>query len=196
MVNFNTAAGCFLASALFAMVVGKVSNALVDPHHLEKPAIAVSDAEPEAAGPAKPAELPPIAPMLAKANVDHGKQLYQKLCTTCHTDEKGGPNKIGPNLWGVVGRKKGSHPGFSYSSGVEAKGGEWTYEDLNHWLLKPSAFIKGTKMAFAGLPKEQERADLIGYLRTMNDNPPPLPDATEAPAAAPENKPQGQPEKK
>lgn len=192
MVNFNTAAGCFLASALFAMVVGKVSNALVDPHHLEKPAIAVSEAAPEPSGPAAPAEVQPIGPMLAKANVDHGKQLYQKLCTSCHTDEKGGPNKIGPNLWDIVGRKRGSHPGFSYSSGMEAKGGEWSYEDLNHWLLKPSAFIKGTKMAFAGLPKEQERADVIAYLRTMNDNPPPLPEAK------PENKPepQGQPEKK
>src|SRR6185312_6794889 len=125
-----------------------------------------------------PAELPPIAPMLAKANADHGKQLYTKLCTTCHTDDKGGANKVGPNLWNVVGGKRGSHAGFSYSSGMEAKGGEWSYEDLNHWLLKPSAFIKGTKMAFAGLPKEQERADVIAYLRTMNDNPPPLPDAT------------------
>ena len=196
MASFNTVAGCVLASALFAMVVGKVSNALVDPHHLEKPAIAVSDAEPEPAAGAKPAEVPPIAPMLAKANADHGKQLYTKLCTTCHTDDKGGPNKVGPNLWDIVGRKKGSHPGFSYSSGVEAKGGDWSYEDLNHWLLKPSAFIKGTKMAFVGLPKEQERADVIAYLRTMNDNPPPLPDPNAAPAAAPENKPAGQPEKK
>ena len=198
MASFNTAAGCFLASALFAMVVGKVSNALVDPHHLEKPAIAVSDAEPEPAAGAKPAEVPPIAPMLAKANADHGKQLYTKLCTTCHTDDKGGPNKVGPNLWDIVGRKKGSHPGFSYSSGVEAKGGDWSYEDLNHWLLKPSAFIKGTKMAFVGLPKEQERADVIAYLRTMNDSPPPLPDPTAAPApeSKPENKPAAPPEKK
>ncbi|HKV16996.1 MAG TPA: cytochrome c family protein, partial [Reyranella sp.] len=92
----------------------------------------------------------------------------------------------------------GSHPGFSYSSGMEAKGGDWTYEDLNHWLHKPSSFIKGTKMSFVGLPKEKERADVIAYLRTMNDNPPPLPEAKpEAkPESKPENKPQGQPEKK
>jgi cytochrome c len=200
MVNFNTAAGCFLASALFAMVVGKVSNALVEPEHLAKPAIAVSEAAPEpaAGGAAAPAELPPIGPMLASADAKEGEKLYKKLCTACHTDEKGGPNKIGPNLWDIVGRKKGSHPGFSYSSGMEAKGGDWTYEDLNHWLHKPSSFIKGTKMSFVGLPKEQERADVIAYLRTMNDNPPPLPEAKpEAkPESKPENKPQGQPEKK
>lgn len=194
MVNFNTAAGCFLASALFAMVVGKVSNVLVEPHHLEKPAIAVAEATPEATAASAPKGPEPIEPLLASANVDHGKQIFQKDCTSCHTDDKGGANKVGPNLWDIVGRKKGSHPGFSYSSGVEAKGGEWTYEDLNHWLFKPSAFIKGTKMAFAGLPKTQDRADIIAYLRTMNDNPPPLPAAK--PENKPENKPQGEPEKK
>lgn len=178
MVNFNTAAGCFLASALFAMVVGKVSNALVEPHHLEKPAIAVAESAPAATGaPAPSHELAPISPLLASANVDAGKATFTKICTACHTDDKGGPNKVGPNLWNIVGRKKGSHPGFSYSSGMEAKGGDWTYEDINHMVFKPSAFIKGTKMAFAGLPKEQDRANLIAYLRTMNDNPPPLPAA-------------------
>jgi len=87
MANFNTVAGCFLASALFALVVGKVSNAVVDPHHLEKPAIAVSDEAPAEAAPAggAPAELAPIGPKLASANVDNGKALFQKLCFTCHT---------------------------------------------------------------------------------------------------------------
>src|SRR6185369_12095401 len=86
MVNFNTVAGCFLASALFAMVVGKVSNAVVDPHHLAKPALAVTDAAPEAASGAPAAvELPPISPKLAGASVDNGKALFAKLCFTCHT---------------------------------------------------------------------------------------------------------------
>jgi cytochrome c len=176
MANFNTVAGCFLASALFAMVVGKVSNAVVEPHHLEKPAIAVSDSAPtETANASAAAELPPIGPKLASANVDNGKALFQKLCFTCHTIDKGGPNKVGPNQWNVVGRKKGSHEGFSYSSAMEKMGGEWTYEDIDHMIYKPQAYVKGTKMAFAGLPKEQDRADIIAYLRTMNDNPPPLP---------------------
>jgi len=176
MASFNTMAGCFLASALFAMVVGKVSNALVSTHPLAKPAIAVADAAPETASAAAPAaELPPIGPKLKDANVDKGKALFAQQCLTCHTIDKGGVNKVGPNQWDIVGRKKASHEGFSYSSALQAKGGEWTYEDINHMIFKPQAFVRGTKMAFAGLPKEQDRADLIAYLRTMNDNPPPLP---------------------
>lgn len=176
MASFNTVAGCVLASALFAMVVGKVSNAVVHPHHLEKPVLAVADEAPQAAVAAAPAqELPPIGPKLASANVEAGKAIFMKQCFTCHTIDKGGPNKVGPNQWDIVGRKKASHEGFSYSSALQAKGGEWTYEDINHMIFKPQAFVRGTKMAFAGLPKEQDRADLIAYLRTMNDNPPPLP---------------------
>jgi len=175
MASFNTMAGCFLASALFAMVVGKVSNALVSVHPLEKPAIAVAEAAPEAAG-AKPAELPPIGPKLKDANVQHGEALFKQQCFTCHTIDKGGVNKVGPNQWDILGRKKASHEGFSYSSALQAKGGEWSYEDINHMIFKPQAFVRGTKMAFAGLAKEQDRADVIAYLRTMHDDPkPPLP---------------------
>ena len=176
MANFNTVAGCFLASALFAMVVGKVSNALVAVHPLEKPAIAVADVAPtEQASAAPSAELPAIGPKLKDANADRGKQLFQQQCFTCHTVDKGGPNKVGPNQWDLVGRKKASEAGFSYSSALQSKGGEWTYEDINHMIFKPQAFVRGTKMAFVGLPKEQDRADIIAFLRTMNDNPPPLP---------------------
>lgn len=176
MASFNTVAGCILASALFAMVVGKVSNAVVHPHRLDKPAIAVADEAPTQTAAAAPAaELPPIGPLLAKANVEAGKALYMKQCFTCHTIDKGGANKVGPNQWGIVGRKKASHEGFSYSSALQAKGGVWTYEDIDHMIFKPQAFVRGTKMAFAGMPKEQERADLIAYLRTMADTPEPLP---------------------
>ncbi|CAN5665245.1 cytochrome c family protein [soil metagenome] len=176
MASFNTVAGCVLASALFAMVVGKVSNALVHPHKLEKPAIAVSDDAPVQTAAAQPAQdLAPIGPKLASANVDAGKALFQKQCSTCHTIDKGGANKVGPNQWGVVGRKKGSHEGFSYSSGLQAMGGDWSYEDINHMIFKPTAYVKGTKMAFAGLSKESERADIIAYLRTMSDSPAPMP---------------------
>jgi cytochrome c len=175
MASFNTMAGCFLASALFAMVVGKVSNALVSVHEPEKPAIAVSEAAPEAAG-EKPAELPPIGPKLKDANVDRGKQIFQQQCFTCHSIEKGGPNKVGPNQWDLVGRKKATEEGFSYSSAVQKLGGDWNYEDINHMIFKPQQFARGTKMAFVGLPKEQDRADVIAYLRTMHDQPlPPLP---------------------
>jgi len=175
MANFNTVAGCVLASALFAMVVGKVSNAVVHPHKLDKPAIAVVDEAPTAVAAAPAAELAPIGPKLAGANVEAGKAIYMKQCFTCHTIDKGGANKVGPNQWNIVDRKKASHEGFSYSSALQAKGGEWTYEDLNHMIFKPQAYVRGTKMAFVGLPKEQERADLIAYMRTMSDAPKPLP---------------------
>jgi len=175
MASFNTVAGCVLASALFAMVVGKVSNAVVHPHKLDKPAIAVADEAPTAVAAAPAAELAPIGPKLASANVDAGKAVFMKQCFTCHTVDKGGANKVGPNLWDIVGRKKASHPGFSYSSALTAKGGDWSYEDINHMIFKPLTYVKGTKMAFAGLPKEQERADVIAYLRTMADTPKPLP---------------------
>ena len=89
--------------------------------------------------------------------------------------DKGGANKVGPNLWNIVDRKKASHEGFSYSSGLQAKGGDWTYEDINHMIFKPQGYVRGTKMAFAGLVKEQDRADVIAYLRTMSDSPAPLP---------------------
>src|SRR5258708_1661963 len=176
MASFNTIAGCVLASALFAMVGGRVPHAWAHPHKPDRPAPAVTDEatmEPAAAAPAE--ELPPIGPKLAGANVEAGKAIFMKQCFTCHTIDKGGPNKVGPNQWGVVGRKKAGHEGFSYSSALQAKGGEWTYEDINHMIYKPQAFVRGTKMAFAGLPKEQDRADVIAYLRTMSDNPPPLP---------------------
>jgi cytochrome c len=176
MANFNTVAGCVLASALFAMVVGKVSNAVVHPHMPEKPAIAVTDAEPASATAAAPAaELPPIGPKLKDANVEKGKALFQQQCFSCHTIDKGGANKVGPNQWDIVGRKKASHEGFSYSSAMQAKGGDWSYEDINHMVFKPQAYVRGTKMAYVGMSKEQDRADLIAYLRTMNDKPPPLP---------------------
>jgi cytochrome c len=176
MASFNTVAGCVLASALFAMVVGEIANAVVHPHKLEKPALAVVDEAPTTETAAAPAEaLPPIGPLLAGANVEAGKAIFMKQCFTCHTIDKGGPNKVGPNQWDIVGRKKASHEGFSYSSALQAKGGDWTYEDIDHMIFKPQAFARGTKMAFAGLAKAQDRADVIAYLRTMNDNPPPLP---------------------
>ena len=176
MASFNTMAGCFLAAALFAMVCGKVSNALVHPHMPAKPALNVPEGGAATAVAAAPAELAPIGPKLKDANVEKGKALYPQQCFVCHTIDKGGANKVGPNQWAVVGRKKASHEGFSYSSALQAKGGEWSYEDLNHMIFKPQAFVKGTKMAFAGIPKEQDRADIIAYLRTMHDQPlPPLP---------------------
>jgi cytochrome c len=102
---------------------------------------------------------------------------------TCHTLEKDGPNKVGPNLWGVVDRPRASHPGFDYSAAMKGKGGKWTFDKLDKFLAHPQGYIPGTKMTFSGIQNADQRANLIACLRTRSDNPVPLPEAA-APASA------------
>ncbi len=115
-----------------------------------------------------------VAEALPKANLDNGKDIFKK-CTSCHTADKGGKALQGPNLWGIVGRAKGSVAGFGYSEPMKAKGGEWSYEHLAQFINNPKGFVAGTKMVFAGLAAPSDVADLLGYLRTMADTPAPLP---------------------
>ena len=110
----------------------------------------------------------------AKADAKKGAP-DAKICTTCHTFEKGGAAKIGPPLWGVVGRPIASVPGFAYSDSVKALGGDWTYEKLNDWIKDPRAIASGTKMAFPGEKEAQHRADILAYLQTVSDAPVPFP---------------------
>lgn len=131
-------------------------------------------AAPSGAAQAKDAPIEDIKPLLASAPVDQGETLFKK-CTACHTGEKGGANKVGPNLWNVVGDPKAAHSGFSYSEALKKVGGDWSYDDLNHFIASPKSFAPGTKMTFAGLKKTEERAALIAYLRTLDDSPAPLP---------------------
>ena len=116
----------------------------------------------------------PVAALLATADAGAGKKLTKK-CAACHSFGQGGKNKIGPALWNTVGAKKGGREGFSYSKGLAEKGGTWTYGDLDAFLTAPKAFVPGTKMLFAGLKKPQDRANLILYLRSLSDQPKPLP---------------------
>ncbi len=141
----------------------------------------------EAAGGAPAVPGAEILPALAKADPKRG-EADVALCKVCHSFDKGAPSPIGPNLYGVVGRKIASAEGFSYSPALKAKAseGDWTFEHLDQWLTNPQAFASGTTMAFPGLPDLQKRADVIDFLRTKSDNPVPLPAAAEEkPAEAP-----------
>lgn len=177
--ELNKVAGAVLAAGLFMMVVGKIAHGLIEPEPPLKPVFAA--VEPSTAGaagaaaPAADAAPEPVGPLLAAADPKKGEADFNKRCSTCHTTVKGGPNKTGPDLWNIVGRARASHEGFTYSSAMQAKGGNWDYETINEFITKPQGFVKGTKMAFAGLPNAKERADIIAFLRTQNDSPPPLP---------------------
>ncbi len=109
-------------------------------------------------------EVADIAALIDNADVNVGSRIAKK-CAACHTFEKGGVNKIGPNLFGIIGRKKGSLPGFSYSEAMVKKGGVWTIQDINQFITKPKDYLPGTKMAFAGLKNAKDRANVIAYLK-------------------------------
>ena len=115
-----------------------------------------------------------ISALLALGAVDEGKKIFKK-CAACHSINQDGGNKIGPALYAIVGRAVGSVSDYKYSKALASYGKEWTFEELNGFLLKPSKWIKGNKMGFAGLKKDKERASVILYLNSMSDNPLPTP---------------------
>ncbi|MEX2452027.1 MAG: cytochrome c family protein [Rhodospirillales bacterium] len=154
-----------------------IGNVTVHAEAPKKPAIEIAGLPAEGAGEAadsKPAEPEDALTLLAKADAQAGAKVFNK-CKACHTTEKGGPNRVGPNLWNVVGNKIATHEGYSYSGALKEKGGEWTYKNLDAFIASPRAFAKGTKMTFAGVKKASERAAVIVYLRSLSDSPKPLP---------------------
>lgn len=163
-----------LCAGIVAMLAGFVAKHLVHPTHLEKDAVAVeSAAGPAAGGAGKVAMAEPIVSMIVAADVERGKAVA-KACAACHNFEQGGPNGVGPNLFGVVGNKKQSHPGFAYSGTLDKHGGDtWTYHELNKFIWKPKAYDPDTKMNFIGIKKPEDRAAVIAYLRTLGDKPAP-----------------------
>jgi cytochrome c len=133
-------------------------------------------AAPAAGAPAAPAGAEPLPVLLAKADPAAGqKSTLQLGCIACHSFNEGGKNGLGPNLYGVVGRPQASHEGFTYSAALKAKGGDWTFDNINTWLTKPAAYAPGTKMSFAGIADPQVRANVIAYLRTLSATPVELP---------------------
>jgi cytochrome c len=177
--EINKILGAVLAACLVLLVTSFVAKAKFAPEMPAKPGFVIAVKETTAgAKEAAPAQSEPIEKLLQTASVEKG-QAAAKVCQTCHTLEKGGPNRIGPNLWGIVGDKRGEgRNGFNFSAAMKAKGGTWTYDDLNKFLTNPKAFIPGTAMGFAGIQKDSQRADVIAYLRTLSDNPEPLPTAS------------------
>ena len=150
---------------------------LYHPHELEEPVYRVEAAATEAGG----GEAAPAAGSAADrraAGLGQRRERREgaKKCAACHSFDKGGANKVGPDLWGVVNRPIASHEGFSYSEALAGKSGDaWDYDHLNEFLTSPKAYAPGTKMSFAGISKDTERADVIAYLRTLADEPAPLP---------------------
>lgn len=185
-----------LGTCFVVFSVGLVSDALFASPAPEKPGYAIEATEPAEGGGAGPAvEAKPIADLLASANVEQGAAVFKK-CQACHSGEKGGPNKVGPDLWDIVERPVAAHEGFAYSAGMKdfSKGGaeKWTYDNINHFITSPKKFVKGTAMGFAGLPKDEDRANVIAYLRTLSDSPKPLPTrGAAADATAPANPAEG-----
>jgi len=188
--EFNRVALTALGSILFAMLLVAFSNLIFSPHIPSKPGYALPTGTTEqaatAAAPAAPAG-PPLPVLLAKADPKKGEQDVH-VCMTCHNFEKGAGPKVGPPLWGVVGRPVASIAGFSYSDSLKKVGGDWTYDKLNEMIDNPKSVAPGTKMSFAGEKEATKRADILAYLQTRSEKPVPFPKETAAapaPAAAP-----------
>lgn len=182
--ELNKIIGALLGVVFIILSVNLVSDAIFSSPAPEQPgyAIAVPEGgEQQASQEAAPEES--VLPLLASADVSAGQSVF-KRCQACHTSEKGGPNKVGPNLWGVVDRPIASHEGFSYSGAMKefSEGGQkhWTYENLDHFLTSPKKLVPGTAMSFAGLSKVEDRANVIAFLRTQADQEVPLPEAEPA----------------
>lgn len=173
----NKIAGAILGMATLAMGIGFFSGALVSPKPIVKAGYELPDDSGAASGGGAPAaaeKAEPIAKRLAAADAKKGETAAKK-CVSCHSFSNDGKNGTGPGLWNVVNRELGKHAGFKYSGGMTAKGGKWDYEALDTFLTKPKDYVNGTSMGFAGVPRGDERANIIAYLRSLSDNPAPMP---------------------
>jgi cytochrome c len=172
--EFNKIAGAVLGALLFAVALVNFSDILFSHAKAARPGYDLPIAEGAATEAPAAVAVAPIGVRLASADPKKG-EAATKPCQACHNFEKGAGAKVGPPLYGVVDRPKGSIAGFSYSDALKAKGGDWTYADLDEFLANPKADISGTKMAFAGEKDPGKRADIIDYLHTLAENPVPLP---------------------
>lgn len=186
--EWNKIAGAVLGTLIFILAIKFTSEALFEPEKPLKEAYHVEGVVETASsgGPAAPVEeaIPDFGTVLPAADATAGKAVSAK-CEQCHDISKGGPNKIGPELWNLIGRARATEPGFSYSSAMNSDHAPWTYELLFKYLKSPQAVVPGTKMSFAGLRSATDRVNLFAFLRTQEDTPAPVPPPAPAkPAAA------------
>ena len=177
--ELNKIIGAVLLTALIIIGIGKFTDILF---HVEKPkesaykveGLEVASTTTSGQEAAKVVEAVDIKALLAMGDLAHGEKVFKK-CTACHMIAAGGKNMIGPNLWSVIGRQAGIVSDYKYSKAMVAYGKEWTFEEMNSYLIKPQTYVKGTKMAFAGLRKEKDRASVILYMNSKSDSPKALP---------------------
>ena len=178
--ELNKIIAAVLLTALIVIGIGKFADVLF---YIEKPKESaykieglevVTTSASSTGAEDKAIEVVDIKQLLAMGDLNHGEKIFKK-CSACHQIASGGKNMIGPNLWSVIGRTAGSVSDYKYSKAMLAYGKEWTFEEMNNYLIKPQAYVKGTKMAFAGLRKEKDRASVILYMNSKNNNPKALP---------------------
>ena len=176
--ELNKIIAAVLMTALIVIGINKLADSIF---HVENPKISAYKVEgvelassTEITAKIKKVVQLDIKEILALGDATHGEKVFKK-CSACHIVAKGGKNLIGPALYGVVGRATASIPDYAYSSALKAHGKNWSFEELNAFLLKPRSYIKGTKMAYAGLRKDKDRASVILYLNNQSDSPLPRP---------------------
>jgi cytochrome c len=175
--ELNKIIAAILMVALLVIGLGKIADSVFYVKKPKKPGYQVeveSQLTSVTSEVAKVVEKIDIAAIMALGDVTSGEKIFKK-CAACHSINKGGKNKIGPALYNVVGRAVGGVDNYKYSKALASYGKEWTFEELNGFLLKPASYIKGTKMSYAGLRKEKDRASIIKYLNQNGDSPKPLP---------------------
>lgn len=179
-IELNKIAAAVLLAGIIAMVSGLIAEGLYHKGGEEKRGFQIEGVETAATGgeaPAAAAAPVDITPFLATADLALGQKLLAR-CTACHAFEAGKPNGVGPNQHNLMGRKIGTHEGFAFSDAMKNHGGSWGFQELSDFLASPQKFVPGTRMAFAGLKKPEERAALIAYInKTFNDTPLPVPAA-------------------
>ena len=172
--EINKIVAALIVVFLLVFGIGKISDIVF---YVEKPTSSAYKVEMTAATSSKDSDSVQsvdISALLALGTVDHGQKVFKK-CSACHSIKKGGRNNIGPALYGVLGRNMGAVEAYKYSKALLAFGKDWTFAEMNSFLIKPTSYIKGTKMAFAGLKKEKDRASVILYMNANSDSPLDLP---------------------